>query len=255
MSRVAGWRVALAFLTRVPVGGTIEASSGLARAVPWLPAVGAAVGVVGAGIYAVGTQVLPQLVAATVAVGATVAVTGAMHEDGLADFADSLGGRSREDALRIMRDPTHGTYGVVALALSLLVRIAALASLDAGQALAALPAAHALGRAGAVVLLAAPAARRSGLGNAWASGLTTTAVMASLAVGALVGGVSTGPWAAPVLAVAAAGVAVVAAVAMWALGGVTGDVMGAAEQAAEILVLLLASALAAAAVPGFPWWR
>jgi adenosylcobinamide-GDP ribazoletransferase len=249
------WRAAVAFLTRVPVGASVEAPETLARAVPWFPVVGAGVGLAAAGAYA-GTQVVvPPLLAATVAVGLGVVVTGAFHEDGLADLADALGGWSRDDALRIMKDPTHGTYGVLGLVLGVVTRVAAVATLDPDQALAALPAAHALGRAGAVTLLAAPAARRLGLGTAWACGVTPATVGTTVVVGLVVAAIATGVWVLAMAAAVAAGVAAVALVARRVLGGVTGDVMGAAEQAGEILALVLASALAAVPVTGFPWWR
>jgi adenosylcobinamide-GDP ribazoletransferase len=255
MNMPGGWRVATAFLTRVPVGATVEAPEALARVVPWFPVIGAVVGLAVAGVYAAASEVLAPLVAAAVAVGFGVAVTGAFHEDGLADLADSLGGWSRDDALRIMKDPTHGTYGVLALVFSVVVRVAAVSTLDAGQATAALPAAHALGRAGAVTLLAIRAARRLGLGTAWAAGVTPGTVVAAVVVGVALATLAIGPWVAPTVVVVAVGVVAVAAIARRVLGGVTGDVMGAAEQAGEIVALVLAAALAAAAVAGFPWWR
>jgi adenosylcobinamide-GDP ribazoletransferase len=249
------WRTATAFLTRVPVGATVEEPQALARAVPWFPIVGAVVGLLVAAVYAGSTQVVPPLVGAAVAVGAGVILTGAFHEDGLADLADSLGGWSREDALRIMKDPTHGTYGVLALVLSVVVRVAAVSTLEPGQALAALPAAHALSRAGAVTLLLGPAARRLGLGTSWATGVTPGIVLATLAVGLSVSVAALGLWVVPAVALVSIATAAAALVAQRTLGGVTGDVMGAAEQLGEMLALVLAAALASAGVAGFPWWR
>ena len=79
--------------------------------------------------------------------------------------------------------------------------------------------------------------------------------MVAVAVGIGATAAAAGAWAIPMAGVTAVGVGVVAAVAVRRLGGITGDVMGAAEQCAEILVLLLTSALATATAPGFPWWR
>src|SRR5205823_10740767 len=127
----------------------------------WFPVVGALLGLGAAGVYAGTRLVLPSLVAATLAVCVAVLLTGAFHEDGLADTADAIGGGwNREDALRILKDPTHGTYGVLAIALSVLLRVGAVAALDGWAALAVLPAAHALSRGAAVGLLgwARPAA-------------------------------------------------------------------------------------------------
>src|SRR5439155_19707542 len=111
----------------------------------------------------------PPVVASTLTVGLGVGLTGALHEDGLADLADALGGRSREEALRILRDPAHGTYGVVAIGLSLVLRVGAVAALDRWAGLAVLPAAHALSRSGSVGLLwAMRPASNEGLGAAFA---------------------------------------------------------------------------------------
>jgi adenosylcobinamide-GDP ribazoletransferase len=144
---------------------------------------------------------------------------------------------------------------VLAIAFSVLVRVGALASLDWEQALAALPAAHALGRSGAAVVLAGPPARTDGLGSAYAAGVTPRVTLVACALAVAVAVVSAGAWAGPMTVVAAAATAGIAFLAGRVLGGVTGDVMGAAEQAVEIVVLVLVSALVAADVRSFPWWR
>ena len=112
---------------------------------------------------------LPPLVCAGLAVGALVIVTGALHEDGLADVADGFGGgATRERKLEIMRDSRIGAYGAAALALSLILRVAALSALldhGLGAAAAGLILAGAASRAAALAPLALlPAARADGLG-------------------------------------------------------------------------------------------
>ena len=111
---VTGLRGAVTFLTRVPIGyAAVEID--LARSVPFVPVVGALVGLAVAGADIGVGAVLPRLPAAALAVTVGVVLTGALHEDGLADTADALGARDRADVLRILRDPAHGTYGVLAL--------------------------------------------------------------------------------------------------------------------------------------------
>jgi adenosylcobinamide-GDP ribazoletransferase len=224
----------------------------LARSVPWFPVVGAVVGLAVAGVYAAVAQALPPLVAASLAVLGGVALTGAFHEDGLADCADAAGGWTPEEARRILRDPAHGTYGVLALVASVVIRVAALAALSPVQALAALPAAHALGRGAALwALLRHPAATQEGLGASYAARATTGAVTAgvltSLVIAAAAGWVTA-------FAVGCAVAAVL--LGRWAarrLGGITGDVLGAIEQTGEIVVLVGAAGLAQAGLRFAPW--
>src|SRR5258708_30078598 len=139
------------FLTRMPLAAPTAILKGdVSRALWAAPAVGGAVGAVGAAVYwLMHTLHVPDFPAAALAVAATVAATGALHEDGLADVADGFGGgATRERKLEIMRDSRIGTYGVCALVLSFMLRIGALASLG-GPALVAvaLIAAHAMARA------------------------------------------------------------------------------------------------------------
>ncbi|PZF79116.1 adenosylcobinamide-GDP ribazoletransferase, partial [Jiangella anatolica] len=127
---IAGLRAAVAFLTRLPVGSS---PAPLDRAGAWFPLVGLLVGSVGLGVWWVADGLAGPLVAAVAAVLATVIVTGALHEDGLADTADGLwGGSTRERRLEIMRDSRLGTYGALALAGDLLLRVAVLATAGSG---------------------------------------------------------------------------------------------------------------------------
>jgi adenosylcobinamide-GDP ribazoletransferase len=196
------------------------------------PLVGLVVGVCGALVawLALGGLGLPPWPAALLTVGATVWITGALHEDGLADLADGCGGAfERSRKLAIMRDSRIGAYGVLALILSIGLRGAALAALAA-------PA----GPETAVVL--APA-RDDGLAAAAGRpGLTDalTAVALALALAAL----AVGPGLALGFALAAlAAAAVTAAIAARQVGGYTGDVLGAVQQTAETAALLAAAAL------------
>ena len=127
---MSGLRAAAVFLTRVPMGRmSSEDASDIAGALPWFPLVGALVGAVVAALYAAAREALDPLPASALAVAAGVVLTGAFHEDGLADVADAIGASGPEDARRILKDPTHGTYGVSALVLVLVIRVSALSTL------------------------------------------------------------------------------------------------------------------------------
>jgi adenosylcobinamide-GDP ribazoletransferase len=241
---VNGFLGAVSFLTRVPTGAGVREPGELVRFVPWFPVVGAGVGLVVGGVAAGAMWLLPPLPAAAVAVVAGVVLTGAFHEDGLGDTADAFGGgRDRDGTIRILQDPRLGTFGVLAVAASLLLRVASVAALAPAAALAALPAAHALGRAAAVAAMAAfPVAGGSGLGAAYARALSRRRALLGLAAGlavavALLGVVAL--WAATAVAVAAF---LLGRLAVRRIGGITGDVLGAVEQLGEILVLLAAAA-------------
>ena len=236
--------------------GSSFAQADVARSIPWFPVVGGLVGLAVAGTYAAAMLVLPPLVAAAGAVGTGVGLTGAFHEDGLADSADALGAWDKHEARRILKDPGHGTYGIVVIVLSLVLRIGALASLGAWAGLAVLTAANALGRAAAFGLVAViPAASEEGLGASIAAAASRRIVLVTLAVGLAIGVVTLGAWVLPAAALAGIGTWIVGALAIRKIGGVTGDVLGAAEQTSEILTLVLGAAVAARGWPGLPWWR
>jgi adenosylcobinamide-GDP ribazoletransferase len=169
--------------------------------------------------------------------------TGALHEDGLADTADGFGGgNSREQKLAIMRDSRIGTYGVCALALSLVLRVGALASLPSAHAVVwALLAAHAAARATMpALMLLLPPARSDGLSHD-AGQPAGAGVAAAAAIGFLVL-VFCLPLGRAIVALIllVAIVALMAWLATRQIGGQTGDVLGALEQVGEIAVLLAA---------------
>jgi adenosylcobinamide-GDP ribazoletransferase len=245
---VRGLLGAVSFLTRVPTGTGERRADELAGFVPWFPVVGAGVGLAVGAVYAGGRELLAPLPAATVAVVAGIGLTGAFHEDGLGDTADAfMGHHDRDGTVRILKDPRLGTFGVLAVAASLLLRVAAVAALAPGAALAALPAAHALSRAGAVATMTAlPAAADTGLGASYTLALSRRRALAGAAAGlavalALLG--LTALWAAAATAVAAA---LLGRLAVRRIGGVTGDVLGAVQQLGEMLALLAAVAAAGA---------
>jgi adenosylcobinamide-GDP ribazoletransferase len=241
---VSGFLGAVSFLTRVPTGTGTRRPQELAGFVPWFPVVGAGVGLAVAAVYFGAGRLLPPLPAASLAVVAGIAVTGAFHEDGLGDTADAFaGGQDRDSTVRILKDPRLGTFGVLAVAASLLLRAGAVAALAPAAALAALPAAHALSRAAAVATMTfLPPAAETGLGASYALVLSRRRALAGTLAGLAIALALLGP---PALWAAAA--AALAAFAMGRLatrriGGVSGDVLGAIQQLGEILTLLVAVA-------------
>ena len=244
-------RRAWAFLTRLPGGAHPETERDLGRSAPWVPVVGAVVGGLSGGVYWALHGSLGAPLAAVLAVAVGAVATGCFHEDGLADTADALGGASQQRRLEIMKDSRVGAFGVLALVLSTLVRVFAVSSLAATDGLIALVVAHMLGRTMAVAVMGVvPAAAGTGLGHSYTAHLpraqtalaaiVTSAVAASLG---LPGAVS--------LATAAVATVLVGLIAWRAFGGTTGDVLGAAEQAAEMAVLVSAAALAS--TYGWSW--
>ncbi|HYZ93765.1 MAG TPA: adenosylcobinamide-GDP ribazoletransferase [Actinomycetota bacterium] len=250
---LTGLRAATTFLTRVDVGG--HRSDDIARGVPWFPVVGGIVGVAAALLYAGAREVLPSFVASSVALAFSVWLTRAFHEDGLADTFDAFGAaRSRNDTLRIMKDPRLGTYGVAAFVFSVAIRLGALAAIDATAALAVLPAAHALSRAGAVALLRGSVATDEGLGASYASVVAPSGIWGAMGAGLVIGLVTLGPVAAGAIAAVAVVDLVVARAARARIGGVTGDVLGAAQQLGEIVVLLVGVTSVQRGWLDVPWW-
>ncbi|HEX6113175.1 MAG TPA: adenosylcobinamide-GDP ribazoletransferase [Geminicoccaceae bacterium] len=234
-------KVALAFLTRLPVAPEPAAhGASLAASVVMFPVVGALIGLLGGVAYALASLGLPPWPAATVALATTIWLTGALHEDGLADVADGFGGgRTREDKLRIMRDSRIGSYGALALVLALLARAGALAALAMPtEVAAALVAAGAVSRAAlAPVMTMLPAARADGLA-AGAGRPHALRAGAAVLVAALIAVAVLGEAAGPALLAGAGAAFGVAWLAGRQIGGHSGDVLGAVQQLTEIGVLL-----------------
>ena len=233
---------ALAFFTRLPLRP--EKIHPLAACSQGFAAAGAVIGlIVGSVLLAAHGLGLPGLVSALLALGGGLIVTGALHEDGLADCADALGTNDRERSLAIMRDSRIGTYGVLALVLSTGLRVAALVALPAGVALAALIGAHAFSRGAlAIALERLEPLRRDGLGAA-AGKPQSQQAMLSLGIGAgvlLVACLLFAKIGVGLFALVLGGLAGLAAIdlARRRFGGQTGDVLGAIQQCIEIAVLI-----------------
>jgi adenosylcobinamide-GDP ribazoletransferase len=240
-------RIGLSLVTILPLGPSTQISDGdIARAGWTFPVAGLLVGLLGAAIYAIANRFgLPSTAAALLALAGTIIITGALHEDGLADSADSLGGRTRDRKLEIMRDSRIGSFGVCALVISLGLRWTALAAIAAPRSvLIALLLAHAAARAGLPLFMAlVPPARTDGLAaGAGRPAGPTTAIALGLGAVMLAIGFGAGKAILAVALLAIIGLAV-AWLAIRQIGGLTGDVLGAYEQLAEIAILLMAAAL------------
>ena len=243
----ADLKIGILFCTRIPLShATPIGGADVARASWALPLVGVLIGLFGAAACWIAFHFnLPPFVGAALAITVTLAATGCLHEDGLADTFDGFGGgQNRERKLEIMRDSRIGTYGACALAMSLMLRVGALASL-AGPAPVALGliAAHAGARAMMPLFLRlVPPARPDGLAadaGRPSPGNVMLAVLLGLAVLVWSLGAARGLVA---LALLLAALGFMRWLCLRQIGGQTGDTVGALEQIGEIAVLLTAAA-------------
>ncbi|HZV99211.1 MAG TPA: adenosylcobinamide-GDP ribazoletransferase [Methylophilaceae bacterium] len=239
---IAEWRlikVALSFFTRLPVHIPDFRESDLNHAVPYFPLVGIVVGLLAAAIFGIAILVLPLELAVLASMAATLWLTGAFHEDGLADAADGLGGGSEKgQVLTIMQDSRLGSFGAIALFMVLLVKFETLTHLSAPLLPAILVAGHALSRFAALLVIYTQSyVRAEGKAKPLATRLTTRELWLGTAFGLL-----------PLLLLAPKlwlALLPVALVWWWfsrklqqRLGGYTGDCLGAMQQLTEIAFYL-----------------
>lgn len=255
-------RLALMLLTRLPLPRSEQPAGDVARAAWIFPLVGALIGLGGGVIFMVANHLGFGIASAgLLAIGWQVLVTGALHEDGLADTADGFGGgRDRDHKLAIMRDSRIGTYGVVALLLIFGLRFSALQELASnllsvtdemdetvshtGAIMIALMISGAVSRtAMAVVWYALPAARSDGLSAGSGAVPLTSALIGVAFSTALSIILLPGFGFAFVLGAAALVTLVTAGLAWRQIGGHTGDVLGATQQVTEVTVLLAIGAV------------
>lgn len=232
---------ALGYFTRVPIPHAIGFDSrDLAGASRYFPLIGAFVGALGALVYLLGRSVFPATVAVLLSMAATLLLTGALHEDGLADCCDGLGGgATKDDALRIMRDPRLGAFGAIGLIMALALKWQTLAALPAATAAWAMIGAHAASRALAVSYLAThDYAREEGKAKGVAQRMSKRSLVTVLALG--LPWLFLGNWRAASFALA------VAVTLRWLLGryfarrlgGYTGDCLGFSQQIFELALYL-----------------
>jgi adenosylcobinamide-GDP ribazoletransferase len=236
---------AFQFLTRLPLARLGYAPDALARSAKFFPLVGALIGLCVAEVFHLLAPHLTATIAALLAVLFSVLLTGALHEDGLADAADAFGGGwTREQVLTILKDSRVGTYGALAVAFSLMLRILLIASLPAGRSAAYIIGAHALSRWTILPLGAVLPSARQDAGQEAGQGarLARQISMPSLLIGTLFAAAIAGYLLrSSIWAPAGAAVAVATLTALYyrhRIGGVTGDCFGATTQLTEIAVYL-----------------
>jgi adenosylcobinamide-GDP ribazoletransferase len=240
---------AIQLLTRCPTPRVADlAPDWMARSAKYFPLVGQGVGVVCAGVWLVASRIWGAPLAALLAIAAGAAVTGAFHEDGLADTADGLGGgRTREQRLAIMKDSRIGVFALLVVGFCIAARVLALASLPVGEGAWALIAAHGGGRLAAVAVMA----RQPYAGDPAAAKLTPGLGRVRWAELAFAGFICIWPLFFSRFAPSLAGCTLGAIAASWLaltaqrqIGGYTGDILGAAEQLFETAFLLGVAAVA-----------
>ena len=243
---------AVRFFTRLPVPAWVgHSAEGLNASARYFPAVGLLVGALGGLVFALAASAWPLPLAILLSMAATIYLTGAFHEDGLADAADGLGGGwTKDDVLRIMKDSRTGSYGVVAMVLMLLGKFVALSQLPLTWIPAALVAGHALSRFCSTLLIATLDYVREDL-QSKAKPLATRLSAGSVAVAALFALIGLGVCnffsTTPPLLFA---VGLAALATLWLarkmkarLGGYTGDLLGATQQLSELAFYLGLSCL------------
>jgi adenosylcobinamide-GDP ribazoletransferase len=242
--------IATQFLTRLPIPARLQTVWGmedLRDSVHMFPLVGVLVGLGASLVYATAVFCdLPPVIAAILAVATQILMTGALHEDGLADVCDGFGGgRTREEKLEIMRDSRLGTYGAIGLILSLALRIAAITHLADPMIVApALIAAAALSRAAMpVAMWLLPQARKDGLA-ASAGRPQRGRVLVGVGVGVVMGFICLSVTRAGiVLMLSMISAGLILRISQRQIGGITGDVLGTMQQFLEISMLAAALAL------------
>jgi len=249
-------REAMRLLTVIPVGSSAQPAAP-ASAVGWYAPVGLLAGALLALAAFAAWEAFPPMLAAVAVAAAWAALTGMLHLDGLADTADAaFAPVSRERRLVIARDVAHGTFAVVAVALVLAIKGAALTGMPRDAAAAVVLFAPVSARAAAVAAMRTfPAARPEGMAAATRAGATPLAVVGAMAIAAGAAFLALGP-----VGVASAGIAVASgmAAAAWIagrMGGLTGDGYGAVIELTEAAALCATAAFLANG-HGHAWvWR
>lgn len=231
---------AVEFLTRLPIPGWVGWSDDrMIRASRYFALVGALIGLAGGVVWWTAVQVLPPTLAAGLTLLVTTILTGALHEDGLADCADGLGGgKTGSEALDIMRDSRVGSYGAMSLVFSIGLRWAALSALSPVAGVFVLAMAGGIGRALMVPATAlANYARHEGVGTGIAGGAKPIEIAAAMGTALLLA--IAGGWAGLLALALAISVASGFLIYMTRrVGGYTGDGLGTIAQLGEIAVMV-----------------
>lgn len=240
-------QICLIFLTRIPIpGGLVLSNPSLAQACRFFPVIGALLGVIGAIVLAVTHQFgLPQNASVLLAIAAIVIVSGGLHEDGLSDTADGLGGGiDKERRLEIMKDSRVGSFGVIALIICICLKWAGLAALPIGSAAMAVFVSAVISRGTLPVFMRyLPTVKEEGL-SAQVGQPDFDRVAISILITLAAALIGLGFWLTIYVVLVLA--LITSAMAFWVkikIGGQTGDILGAFQQIAEISVILTIAAV------------
>ena len=245
---------AIHFLTRIPTPAKIEYSADrLASSTRYYSAVGILIGITVAIIYWITSLVLPPIAAALISTGVGLLITGAFHEDGLADTFDGIGGaHDRQRALEIMKDSRIGTFGTLALLIIIGTKVAALASMPNNTAIAALVIAHSLSRSAIVLTITTSKyAGKQGLGSIFANRVNPTNLIVALAISAIpltIAGITLSLTMTTIILATCGAITGYILIRLYyqpKLHGYTGDTLGATQQTVELGIYLAITASAA----------
>ena len=237
-------RLSLLFYTRIPVGHVEYHEERMGESFRYFPLLGAIVGAVMAGIYALAGYYLPNAVAAVMSVIVGLVVTGGMHEDGLSDYCDAFGGyHDRDTTLRIMKDSSTGVYGILGLVMLLMSRVVLLSYIPYETAIGTIVAMAVVARWMPILVMRLSTYARKSDEASKATHLrqvVTTKTLLIAAVWALLALLLL-PWqaavVAPVLMIGQS--LLIMRISNKRIGGHTGDVLGAIECLAELMLLLV----------------
>lgn len=240
-NQAAIFLLAVQFLTRLPVPTTdLFTPERMTATTRYYPVVGFMIGGLCAAIFWIAALLFPTVLSLIIAVSVGVLITGAFHEDGLADTFDGIGGgRDKEHALHIMKDSRLGTYGTLALIMILTVKLASLSLMPAAWIVAVLIVGHGVSRLSSVIVIATSNyARQEGTAKPVADGISRASLIIAATSGAL--GLTALAWRLPFEAVVCATIGLVIGHILMRLlferklAGYTGDALGAVQQVSEI---------------------
>lgn len=240
-TELRAFRQAVMFFTRLPLRSEAHWQvEDLQKAATYFPLVGWLVGGVGAAAWWIAAQFWPPQIASGISLVATVLLTGAFHEDGLADVCDGFGGGyTKERVLAIMRDSRVGAFGAIGVVMALGLKWQAVAALPPPLTPLALVASHALSRGTAVSLMATLPYVREEESKAKPMATELRGVRLFVALGFAVTPLCLLPWR---LAWCLVPVVLMRfLLGRWftyRIGGYTGDCLGAAQQVSEIVIYL-----------------
>jgi adenosylcobinamide-GDP ribazoletransferase len=198
------------------------------------------IGLFGGGTFFLASSFLPSLPAAALAILVTISITGAFHLDGLADICDGLiGGWNREERLKILKDSRHGTYGVVAIVMQLILQVNLLATFKAAEGLVVMISLHTISRLVPILFMLLPASEgHEGMGAGISREITFKEPLFASALTSIIIFPLLGTYTIPLVVFVGIGASIFAIWVFRKIGGMLGDAFGAGEQIAETLVML-----------------